>query len=403
MISLSGRGKLVALAAFAATSCSLWSEDNDPVVARSTVAGGAGGADTFSGGTGGVTGGGTGGGIGVRPNPPAFRFPAPEGPVPLELWAQKSAEAVCAYLSVRIPALLSWGNYANSEEPCVDYFEGRFRDQLDLEGLVAAGELAYDPKSFGDCLLEYASTSDSQWEPVQCIRKLGTLAAGSSCMVDLQCRPDMRCKASENCGIGTCVLALAAGDTCISESEPACGVGLACIDGTCQKPSIRGSCRLTYFGSAPLCATGLACWNDKFGEDYDTEYGQCRQSETIDCSDGSIGNANLTPYGDVYGYRCELGPLLGQRCLRDDECTYDNFCESGICYPRHALGESCTRRDPVHSCELGARCDLNSFTCVEAKLARLGELCVDNADCYSASCVEGACVRPPLCRANLQR
>lgn len=391
-------------------SCSFWRTDGDPSTKPSVVS--QGGSTNGSAGerSTGDAGGGTGnlaGEGGTNTAPPKFEFPIPEGAVPLKDWSLGSAQAVCALVDRCMSSLLSWGNYVPFDEPCVAFVANRQRDRLDLESLVTNGQVAYDPEAFGACLTRYAKSNCDDGEPVQCVAQLGLLPEGATCAVDLQCQPNMRCKRSSDCASGTCTLALSEGQDCKktpSENDPRCRVGLACWNGTCQKPSMtsHGQCN----EDSSNCATGLNCvWDELCGDVcysclLTTNQGNatCRDGQALD-------------YGLEYP-QCGKGLALGDECRSDDDCGYENYCSGNIpnhnrslgkCLVRAALGQHCDALDPNQSCTLGARCDTSTFTCVEASLAGLGVKCGKNTDCYSDRCAAGECVRPQLCEADLVR
>ena len=369
------------------------------------------GTGSTSAGTAGST---SNGGSSHQNTEPRFDFSIPKGPVALSDWAENSAKGLCAFLSRKMPSLLNWGNYYPYEEPCIDFFANRFRDRLDLPSLVANGKLVFDPEAFGECLTTYSTDGNA----LMCVERLGTLKEGDACSANIECF-NRDSEGKQLACNGVCTALLAKGDICdpLGTDQPRipinkpCGYGMYCsssIDFRCHNADYEFDyCDLDEtMGGTPTCVGGLQCKNTNIG-DYT---GEClffgTGSRYRSCGDGGgpVFDSAASPKDDDSPYQCESGPQLNEPCFAyfDDSCTHDAYCSAskwnseGKCVLRKAIGELCDASTKVHSCVLGARCDIATNRCVDASRATIGESCDTHDDCYSGKCVEQYCVRPTL-------
>jgi hypothetical protein len=360
--------------------------------------GGTGGVDESSGGR--TTAG--GGGADSEPDEndikirtdPKFDFPAPQGPVALDSWAEKSAESMCAFLA-NARGAISRGNYRG--ERCVSYFTNFYREVLDLEALVADGRVVYDPNSFGECLTEFARSTYRPVESIPCILTIGALSEGASCNSSLECQRTMTCRFDDKHQNGTCKKRSTLGEDC---SSSICERGLYCYQETCHKQSSDGA-HCDLFSPYSECLIGAICTDINIG-DYTGECLRPNSSNSSGCGEGYTNHVTGQEYSDeeedyVDSYGCRLRSLPDESCVSqfDDACTYDSYCYPKVCKLRAQLDETC---EPfaLNPCVYGTRCDQTLRRCVNDNRGKFGDRCNAYDDCYSRQCNNNQCERASL-------
>jgi hypothetical protein len=275
---------------------------------------------------------------------------------------------------------------------------------------VDAGRVVYHPSLVQACLDEVADggcDSLSRREPASCRAALeGTVATDGDCTLDAECAGERYCKLGGECP-GKCAPYEPAGSACASTDN--CQSGLKCDDnGHCVAPSQAGeACKQ----GEPDCSDGLLCLGDDAaaktpGKCYTIAEALSGKLDDPCALDGSLCAAGyaceITSVDPISGH-CVATREAGASCHAafPDECPTDQYCllganplEAGTCTAKPGAGEPCGKALGAASiCAPYARCD--DGVCRD--IAHAGEDCHANDTCYSAHCVDGACVTGNSC------
>jgi hypothetical protein len=302
-------------------------------------------------------------------------------------------------------------------ESCEERFETTLSEELaGVEGKIESGKIKYDGTRAQACLDAVAAGGCNDGsEPAACTEMLdGTVASGSDCSSNLECKgSDTYCKSSGDCpgrcapresaggpcsandecepGLrcdreaGRCFSPARAGDRCEGGTEPNCGEGLFCL-GAENDSGQSGNCRTIdeafsggegescFFGGSPLCAGNLRCI-----------------VEGVDTTTGNI----LTRCGPQAssGAACKIA--IPDMCPADEYCAVPRDALDGRCTKRPGAGAACATQgnEPPSICARGLACD--GGQCRQRQ--RLGGSCQGNAGCYSDHCSSGGCVSANGC------
>jgi hypothetical protein len=335
-------------------------------------------------------------------------------PIPFDELPARYTKAFCD------AARACWGDaleILTGGESCEDRFGPTLSEELDrMKPGIESGKIKYDGTRAQACFdaVAAAGCNDGD-EPQACTDLLdGTLAAGSDCASNFECKgSDAYCKSSGTCPgrcspresvegpcsadddcqpglrcdreVGRCFLPAGAGDRCEGGTEPNCGEGLFCL-GAENDSGKSGNCRTIdeafsssegegcYFGGAPLCAGALRCI-----------------VQGVDTTTGSI----QTRCGPAVssGAACKIA--IPDMCPADEYCAVPRDALDGRCTKRPAAGAACATQgsDPPAICARGLACD--GGQCRPRQ--RLGGSCQENAGCYSDHCSSGGCVSANGC------
>lgn len=318
--------------------------------------------------------------------------------VPLELYGEARATAMCEYL-VRCGA-------AEAVESCVEVLQslafvlGPVINAYDNQiAAVAAGKALYHPEKAADCLQEFATQSCDRRSlfspgPLACSEMFsGTLGADAPCAIGETC-------ISQFCMTTSCTSNGCCTGTCVGSKPPAllqltqpCTYRDRCENGYCDTTNANGAVCTPFKAQAEPCSStgqcmdGLLCRPDAAGmltcQQPVENLGAC--NSTQDCR--LLSNV-------CSGNKCDVGGLQGFACPTGTECQLYHGCINGSCALPPALQEPCT---PNQSCRTGY-CD--GVTCVPQKAddtqcdpTRGGQ------DCESGFCdsTSGLCASRPVC------
>lgn len=296
-------------------------------------------------------------------------------------------DAICEYM-VRC-------GMAASVPLCADVWDWLLHGDPDLDAAVAGGSVKYDEDAAEACLeaIRGAACTSGFFQGVPSgacddVFK-GTVADGGACWIDEQC-------VSQQCEAAGCAEACCAG-VCVAAPPPA-AIGQPCGDGC-----VEGAyCDALNDVCAALKGDGAAC--DGFDE--------CAAG--LGCLAGS----------------CQKGPGEGEPCL-EFQCALPLACDPGTitCKPLPGEGEACVAQ--ANNCKIGLGCDPATMTCVAPggvgsacagsffnsgcagetycaidqggtsgtcqPLKADGAACVDEGECKSRDCANGACTTPQVC------
>jgi hypothetical protein len=272
--------------------------------------------------------------------------------------------------------LASWQSTLEAGNPCGV-----------IEGAVNAGTLKFNANEAAECLTAIAgasctATSSSDGNFSACgMAFVGTVPAGGTCNLDLECSGDSFCSglggAKAAC-TGTCKARVGKGDPCVAGDE--CVDGYVCdkTDGglACEPPATTAKSGEACGYSATTktvtaCSPGLAC-NVK------TLQCQTPVAEGSACVAGQQECAPFT-YCDPTTKKCTGDPGAGGHCgaeLDEDPiaCLAPSYCKvtsmmstyfAGTCAAPEAAGSACQVGSDCASarCEIG---DGGKGTCLAA-------------------------------------
>lgn len=266
-------------------------------------------------------------------------------------------------------------------------------------------------------------------------------AAGDTCARSSDCRSPLFCRfGSTGAAVGQCSMVSTAGQLCMLDDD--CALGLLCMLGACRAPPGEGApCLAERCDESSYCApspdggvcVGRADAGSPCAVDHQcqanlvcaTARGQCVPAELSAagasctrpqrCPSGTIcaaaldGGADGTceterPSGasctssdecapNLACVRADGGMVCGPRggadggCGADRDCQLLHRCVGWRCVPEPRIGQACSDQLP---CRWGACADLDGGRlCVEPRAP--GAPCQVNADCASATCVQGRC------------
>jgi len=285
-----------------------------------------------------------------------------------------------------------------------------------LQGKIAQGTVRYDETKAQACLDSLSARSCAQMlerDSPECLAALdGTVAIGSACDLDEECKGEALCKSSNATCPGQCAALLVAGQGCAKDSD--CQSGLQCSKETqlCVEPA--GADQTCEYG-APPCGPGLLCLGK---DDSKKTPGTCR---TTAQAFSGVENGSCDP---TAGQLCQTGlacvadsltlvPLaISWKCVKagsyaandvckpgfPEACASGNYCKtgtglqaiSGTCTSIPVAGQACG--SGLSQCQPNAACV--SGTC--QNLAQNGVSCTGDAMCYSEKCGSSG-----GCEANL--
>ena len=259
-----------------------------------------------------------------------------------------------------------------------------------LQG-IAAGRISYDGSKVATCLAAFenascdATVEDSRVTPAICDEAIhGTVAAGGTCYIDLDC-------ASDNCDVANCNMACCVGACAAAVAEAP--IGQSCATANCVEGSF---CSETDVCTA-LLAAGAAC-----GSDQECNYGlTCAANVCVAAA--NRGEACVDDSCQDIGDRCDgtncvarsgVGGPCSEGFAGFFDCQSPLVCDAAtlMCKQPPAVGAMCT-----FSCAGDAFCNEQN-TC-EARRAD-GSTCDDDSQCQSQFCSDAAtpvCAVEPVC------
>ncbi len=295
-------------------------------------------------------------------------------------------------------------------EDCVSNTTKTLTEELaTLPNAIDRGSIKYDDSKLQACLDEVSSgdcAALSNRLPDSCRAAIaGTIAEGSDCSLDGECKGEQYCKLGDTCP-GKCAPYEQAGGPCTGNGD--CVSGLKCgVTGHCVAPSQAGeACKQ----GEPDCIDGLVCLGDDSTAHTPGKCVPLSQGFSGKLGSACVWSTNLC----AAGLACEIKSLtpLGGECVAKlasgavchvaipDECADDEYCVlptplgEGKCTPKPAPGAKCgAGLGDAQVCAAYARCDVG----VCREIAHAGEECNADDTCYSGHCVNKACVTSDSC------
>lgn len=238
---------------------------------------------------------------------------------------------------------------------------------------IKNGTIKYDGDKAAECLDQLGGagcTFDGFHETNACDGVFtGTVPAGGTCSIDLQCANQGDCQLAGNCDpdtqccTGTCVagtIESAIGGPCDDEIHE-CAVNAYCKPGTGQGP---GTCAALVSGEGTACDALQACANPLYCNiNFQTDMGTCKKPAA---SNAACSRMDLIPCADSRDYcdqtslTCVRRVAVGGTCSNTLPCVGFSSCISGTCVADIPLGGACT--------------------------ADGGADCAGNLDCISGTC-----------------
>lgn len=339
------------------------------------------------------------------------------GDVPLEVWCESRATALCRRdrRCLRISDAGVDGCHARRLAEC---------DQLGLLNSAARGRLQYLPAQAGDCLDGHDRGSCEE-APAACASVFsGLTPPDGGCTLAEDCTSEghcflydgvcpHRCRGwvplggrcdgfSHRCrpGEGACEQVDAGVLVCVGvrdEGQPcpdfdSCRAELTCVSGQCVKRVARlgEPCGLTQ--GYPICGDEAFC---RQAPGTPPEPGVCERKAGLGAVCTGFGTClpSLRCTGGVVTGRCAARGATGERCLNFGDCEDGLFCHplTQTCDPVPGPGGDCTVKGSQYTCVFGSSCDfeapMSQYTC-QAKRA-LGERCTYDGLCLSDECEFG--------------
>jgi len=175
-------------------------------------------------------------------------------------------------------------------------------------------------------------------------------------------------------------VAVAPGESCTSNPDcaPAAGGSALCFKQS-SGGSFTGTCVQTQTGAAgqgPCVATvvqGVLTSIQWSGPPPSTGY-SCDVADGVSC--------------DPTTHKCTALAATGHPCQADHDCVTSDYCASGSCQPRVAVGAACGNTSG--ECVNTAYCDFFSSSVCKPLLPN-GSACTDLSMCQSSNCDNGKC------------
>lgn len=298
-----------------------------------------------------------------------------------------------------------------SDEDCVVTTSRVYEDSfaIPLKASIAQGNAAYHDDLMPACVQAYEDIECENTDvlPDVCLEAMeGLVPVGSPCLNTAECQGRAFCDLDEGCP-GTCAASVPEGGTC-GETD-VCEPGLTCFEETCQRMPVEGE---DCGKDLPVCAPGLLCAGEEtlkpgkclaLANAYTRAAGySCDAADLSLCLDGlhcaAAGVGELLALSGTCV--AEIGPGGDCTTALPDACGKGYYCETdsyftvdGSCVVLPSAGEPCgtglTLKNP---CEAYHRCvtePVNQKICRPA--ARVGEACVEDAQCYSGFCAPTDC------------
>lgn len=215
---------------------------------------------------------------------------------------------------------------------------------------------------------------------------VGTLAMGSPCRWELECREGLVCEHDLAAGEDRCLLPAVEGETCHHGLGRFCPEGFICLpspsdplDGpvcrALEAPDVGDPCDESLCGPGLCCSDALICEPPVASNEICHEDSCCIGRCEV-CRPETAGNER----------RCLLRGDVGDSCLEHDHCRLGRYCNGIACQATLALGDACTEND---------QCDTRVAACVDDRcIARGGEgaSCSVDAHCEERCyCARGVC------------
>jgi hypothetical protein len=175
--------------------------------------------------------------------------------------------------------------------------------------------------------------------------------------------------------------AVAPGESCMQSFEctTAAGGSALCFMQTSGGGSSTGTCVQTQTGAAgqgPCVATvvqGVSTSIQSSGPPPSTGY-TCDVADGVSCSPTT--------------HKCTALAATGHACQAGQDCVTSDYCASGSCQPRVAVGAACGNTSG--ECVNTAYCDFFSSSVCKPLLPN-GSACTDLSMCKSSNCDNGKC------------
>lgn len=172
--------------------------------------------------------------------------------------------------------------------------------------------------------------------------------------------------------------AVAPGESCTSSLDCALAAGGSAVCVMQPSGGSMGTCVQTQTGAAgqgPCVATTVrgVPWSYQWGGRPPATGYTCDVADDLSCNPTT--------------HTCTALAATGQPCLSDQDCVTSDYCASGACQPRVAVGAPCGKNSS--KCVDTAYCDFGSWVC--QPLLPNGSACTDLTTCQSSNCDNGKC------------
>ena len=321
--------------------------------------------------------------------------------IPLGQFPVRIASMYCQTLKECNPGveLQARAGYGDFGAQCKLEWENRFREDVmaGMNEALARGSFNYDAIAASNCLQKLAGLGCKAFDVdvyEVCAEAFQGHSSDGSCRSGYECEAGQRC-ATENQCPGVCVSKSGASQPCRNTGD--CTSGLFCSERS-------GSC-------TPLIEVNGAC-DPSAGEFQCVEGSTCKDRKCVAYSNIYVGSHNdacdllnrcrpglVCALGDDDN-RCEPMAALGGACkvAYPSQCPEGSFCNANPTFGQ-IMGTCEAARQAGAVCGGHSEC-ASPLRCVEGEcrsVAKRGEPCKANADCWSSQCSKGVCREADPC------
>lgn len=321
--------------------------------------------------------------------------------VPLEQFPVEIARIYCQTLKECNPGaeLQARTGYGDFEAKCKVEWENRFREDVmaGMNDAMTRGTFSYDAFAASDCLQKVVGLGCKAFDAdvyEVCADAFRGDTRDGTCKSGYECKSGQRCETENQCP-GVCVPKSGASQPCRNSGD--CASGLFCSErsGTCTPlVEVNGACDPS--AGEFQCVEGSVCKDRKcvaYANIYVAAQGdacdvlsRCRPGlvcamggESNKCEPLSAAGAACKiayPSQCAEGYFCSASPALGKR--------------EGVCEAARQEGSACGSN---LECAAPLRCAEGSCR----NVAKRGEQCKADSDCWSTNCSKGKCAEADPC------
>jgi hypothetical protein len=321
--------------------------------------------------------------------------------IALEQFPTEIAKVYCQSLKECNPGpeLQARTGYGDFEAKCKLEWENRFREDVmaGMSEALARGTFNYDPIAASDCVQKVVALGCKAFDAdvyEVCADTFQGDTRDGTCRSGYECKGGQRCETENQCP-GVCVPKSGASQPCRNSGD--CQSGLFCSErsGTCTPlVELNGTCDPS--AGEFQCVEGSVCKDRKcvaYANIYVAGQGdscdvlsRCRPG--LVCAMGAESN------------KCEALAAAGAACklAYPSQCPEGYFCNAnpamgkreGVCEAARQEGADCANN---LECSTPLRCAEGNCRTV----AKRGEQCKANGDCWSSNCAQGKCAEADPC------
>jgi len=320
---------------------------------------------------------------------------------PIEQFPVEIAKVYCQTLKECNPGaeLQARTGYGDFEGKCKLEWENRFREDVmaGMNDAMTRGTFSYDEVAASDCLQKLVGLGCKAFDAdvyEVCADAFQGDTRDGTCRSGYECKGGQRCETENQCP-GVCVPKSGASQPCRNSGD--CASGLFCSErsGTCT-PLVEAGSACDPSAGEFQCVEGSVC-KDRKCVAYTNIY-VAAQGDTCDvlsrCRPGLVCAMGAS------ANKCEPLSAAGSACkiAYPSQCPEGYFCNAspsmgkreGVCEAARQEGAACGGN---LECANPLRCSDGSCRHV----AKRGEQCRADTDCWSSNCSKGKCAEADPC------